>query len=152
LSQDSLGRPLDPASAAAWSRFETVASPLGTATSPRLVVASAVLHSPEAVLKRVRGFYHRFLDRGPDPPGFVTWVNALLHGMRQEQAIAGFASSMEYQARVQRLLNSPPPQPPSANPLVALPGRDQDILLGDTLLLNAAARGVDGPVDFRWQV
>jgi hypothetical protein len=43
----------------------------------------------------VAGFYTTYLHRAPDPSS-ISWVNALLQGMRDETVIAALTASTEF--------------------------------------------------------
>jgi uncharacterized repeat protein (TIGR01451 family) len=88
LYQDALGRSLDPVGAAEWGAL------LSQGVS-RNQVALDILSSPEYDQHLVAGFYTMFLNRAADPSS-ISWVNALLQGMRDETAIAGITASPEF--------------------------------------------------------
>jgi hypothetical protein len=69
-------------------------------------VASAIARSTEALTDVVAEFYTTFLNRAPDSGGLSYWASQLQHGSTEEQVMAGFLSSTEFQARAQGLFPS----------------------------------------------
>jgi hypothetical protein len=86
LYQDLLHRPAD-AGAAFW------VNALDAGSMNRSQVAGALLGSSEYLSGVVAGFYNKYLHRNPDNNGFV---NAMQHGLRDEQVIEAIVGSSEY--------------------------------------------------------
>jgi hypothetical protein len=59
-------------------------------------VARGFTHSQELSANQVTNAYRHFLGRTPGAQELAGWVNALQHGMSDEQLEAGFVSSPEY--------------------------------------------------------
>jgi hypothetical protein len=59
-------------------------------------VASLFTHSEESYRNFVTGAYQRYLGRLPDAPGLAGWVQAMQHGLTDEQLEAMFIGSAEY--------------------------------------------------------
>ena len=66
------------------------------AGTSRQTVAMGFLISTERLRTVVSGYYLDLLDRGTDPAGRDSWVNAIQHGARTEQIIGGIVASNEY--------------------------------------------------------
>jgi hypothetical protein len=88
LYQDALGRPIDSTGAAGWGAL------LSQGVS-RSQVASDILRSTEYDQRLVAGFYNSYLNRAADA-GSMAWVNALLHGTRDESVVAAIMASAEF--------------------------------------------------------
>jgi hypothetical protein len=59
-------------------------------------VAYAITHSPEYYGNFLTTTYQTYLGRTPDDAGLQNWVNAMSHGLTDEQVLAGFVGSNEY--------------------------------------------------------
>jgi hypothetical protein len=59
-------------------------------------IAAAVLRSLESDIDEVQGLYQRFLHRGADPLGLLTFTNALQQGVTNEVATMVMLGSAEY--------------------------------------------------------
>ncbi len=62
-------------------------------------LARSVWTSPEHRGIQVDNFYHQFLGRNADPAGRAGYVNALLNGLSEADAITAFVTSPEYTAK-----------------------------------------------------
>jgi sugar lactone lactonase YvrE len=89
LYTDVLGRAAD-AGAQGW------VNALNAGLLNRAQVAGALLGGTEYLSDLVGGFYKRLLGRSASPGDTSGWVNAIQHGLRDEQVIAALASSNEY--------------------------------------------------------
>ena len=65
----------------------------------RNIVATSIGHSPEARTDLVVGWYRNYLGRNPANGEEQFWVNALLSGTIEEDAISGILASGEYYFR-----------------------------------------------------
>jgi hypothetical protein len=86
---DLLGRPVDPAGAAAWTAYLN-------AGGSRARVVQAILSSPEYRTDRVASFYQAILGRAPDPSGLALASAELAAGASDEVVEADLFGSTEY--------------------------------------------------------
>ena len=93
LYTDVLHRQIDPSGDQSWGAMLT-----GGASTE--AVAGLVLQSGEARQDLVQDYYLAFLHRTPDSNGVAGFVNAMQHGEREEQVVAGIVGSPEYYSRV----------------------------------------------------
>jgi Tol biopolymer transport system component len=89
LYQEVLGRPVDATARTLWR------SAIGLGWS-RTLVAWFVLTSGEYRANQVSYLYQRYLGRFGDGPGLSAWTEALLDGLRSEEALAAFLGTDEY--------------------------------------------------------
>jgi uncharacterized protein YkwD len=90
LYQVNLGRDPSLAETNVWLSF--LQGPAG--------VAAAIENSPEALIREVEGWYQAYLGRAAASSEAQAWVNWMLSGASQENALAGILSSNEYYNRV----------------------------------------------------
>jgi hypothetical protein len=89
LFQDVFGRSIDSAGLASVQSFLA-------ASGSRLNLTQALLASPEAQAREVRGLFQQLLHRDPDTGGLATFTAALHGGASDEHTAAVIASSDEY--------------------------------------------------------
>ncbi|HEV3343135.1 MAG TPA: DUF4214 domain-containing protein [Pirellulales bacterium] len=89
LFQDLFGRSIDPAGLTSVQNFLA-------AGGSRLALTQALLASPEADAREVRGLFQQLLHRDPDAGGLATFTAALHGGASDEHTAAVIASSDEY--------------------------------------------------------
>jgi hypothetical protein len=58
-----------------------------------------ILTSAEAYMVLTESDYRTYLHRDADPTGLAGWVNALMHGMRDEDVLASVIASDEFFAQ-----------------------------------------------------
>jgi uncharacterized repeat protein (TIGR01451 family) len=92
LYHDVLGRSID------TGAFSGRAVQLAQGTS-RYAEAMQILTSPEAYMVLTEYDYRTYLHRDADPAGLAGWVNALMHGMRDEDVLASVIASDEFFAQ-----------------------------------------------------
>jgi uncharacterized delta-60 repeat protein len=114
LYLDSLGRAGSKAELDGWAALIT-----GQDGSLALV-ASAIEHSPEARDRQVRSWYQTFLGRNAAPGEEMGWVNFLLNGATEEQALSLFLAGGEFYQRAQTLVSSGTPDERYAQALYML--------------------------------
>jgi len=69
---------------------------LNSGALSRLQVVQQIWASNEHLTQEVTDFYFTLLDRAPDAKGLQSWVQALQHGMTEEQVAYDFLDSPEY--------------------------------------------------------
>ncbi len=70
---------------------------LNAATVSRFTIALGIMQSIEADRLTAQGFYHDFLERQSDPGGFPGWWMALNAGVSQQEVMARFLTTQEYE-------------------------------------------------------
>jgi YD repeat-containing protein len=145
LYHDVLGRPVDPAGAG-WGSLLTLPVNPFLVRFLRTEVASGVLNSPEAQSDLVKGYYLRFLRRPAEPTGLNGWVGALQAGMPDQQIIAGFIGSAEYEHWLQGQADTQPPVITLTSPAAGVVSKTNVTLVGqvsDDQTVAALQAGVD---------
>jgi hypothetical protein len=96
LYNDFLGRNGSAAELNAWVN--------ALPTLGRLGVANGISRSPEALTRAVDDYYIHYLGRPAVGGEEMSWVNALEHGVTEEQVVAGIFSSPEFAAHANAMI------------------------------------------------